>query len=312
MIRRRRTSVRSIGGIDVRIVADRRALEVVDSRFGQAPGHGPGELQLDLTVTDVGLPASAPHDRAVDADVWFDDGQVWWHWLGVEATATSGCAAIRRPRRPDRDTDAATDLLAQYAIAAAAATPDRVLLHAAALGRGDEALVVIGPSGAGKSTLSGAALLAGWQLLADDLLVVRRTAAGLDVEGIGRRPLLPREILGGDGAATLRAEAADTERDRLAAPLEVLTCGRHRVRAVVVVGHDPARGAWSEVGGGERAGALVHGLAVPPVPPVTRAHLPMLAALGERPVVQLGHARDPDVRAARAVELLEQVWAATT
>lgn len=311
MIRRARSTVRSIGGIDVRVIADRRAIEVVDSRFGRTTGDGPAEVVLDLSARDVGVPRSAPDARAVDADVWFDDRTVWWRWHDVEASADPGRAAIRRPRRPDGETDAATDLLAQYSLAAAAVTSDRAVLHAAALCREGTTVVVVGPSGAGKSTLSGAALLAGWDLLADDLLVVRRSGRGLDVEGIGRRPLLPREILGVEGVAELEAEEADHERDRLAAPLEVLTGGRHPVRGVIVVGHDPGAGTWAMIDRGARAGSLIHGLAVPPVPPITRRHLPMLAALGELPVVRLDHARDPDLRARRAVRLLDEIWAAT-
>jgi hypothetical protein len=57
-----------------------------------------------------------------------------------------------------------------------------VVLHSAAIARDGRAFVLVGHSGAGKSTSSALALDAGWEVLSDDMNVVRRTAAGWVVE----------------------------------------------------------------------------------------------------------------------------------
>lgn len=60
---------------------------------------------------------------------------------------------------------------------------DWLIVHAAVLARGDEALVLPGPPGSGKSTLSAALMLAGWRLLSDELTL-------LDLETLEIAPIL--------------------------------------------------------------------------------------------------------------------------
>lgn len=55
-------------------------------------------------------------------------------------------------------------------------TRERAVLHAAVVGRGGQAVLLLGPPGAGKSTLAAALVLDGWSLLSDEL-------AGLDLAG---------------------------------------------------------------------------------------------------------------------------------
>lgn len=49
---------------------------------------------------------------------------------------------------------------------------DWLIVHAAVLARGEDALVLPGPPGSGKSTLSAALMLAGWRLLSDELTLI--------------------------------------------------------------------------------------------------------------------------------------------
>jgi len=49
---------------------------------------------------------------------------------------------------------------------------DWLIVHAAVLARGDEAIVLPGPPGSGKSTLAAALMLAGWRLLSDELTLI--------------------------------------------------------------------------------------------------------------------------------------------
>ena len=47
-----------------------------------------------------------------------------------------------------------------------------LILHAAVLARGDDAVILPGPPGAGKSTLTAALALRGWRLLSDELTLI--------------------------------------------------------------------------------------------------------------------------------------------
>lgn len=49
---------------------------------------------------------------------------------------------------------------------------DWLIVHAAVLARGEDALVLPGPPGSGKSTLAAALMLAGWRLLSDELTLI--------------------------------------------------------------------------------------------------------------------------------------------
>jgi hypothetical protein len=72
---------------------------------------------------------------------------------------------------------------------------DRWVVHAAALvGPDGQAVVAVGPGGAGKSTVAAAAFAAGWPVLADDLVVIRPGAGGLEVCGVPRPLAVPAEF----------------------------------------------------------------------------------------------------------------------
>lgn len=72
----------------------------------------------------------------------------------------------------------------------------RVPLHAAAIKRGDLAILLMGPSGAGKSSLALAADRAGWTVLAEDTVYLQREPA-FRVRGCpGPAHLLPGDLRG--------------------------------------------------------------------------------------------------------------------
>ncbi|MEZ5166952.1 MAG: hypothetical protein R2695_10850 [Acidimicrobiales bacterium] len=77
----------------------------------------------------------------------------------------AGNAAGDGPRHPHRwargqvaEIEVLDDLL-QFGVAIAAATPDRLVVHGAVVGRDGGALVLVGRSGQGKSTAATAALI---------------------------------------------------------------------------------------------------------------------------------------------------------
>jgi hypothetical protein len=112
-----------------------------------------------------------------------------------------------------------------------------LVLHAAAVMIGDEALLLFGGSGAGKSTCAAAALRAGLPVLADDLVAVDRRSARSSwmVTGLARPLAVPADLVDEP------VPAPDDQRARFELPGSVLTRGRHAVGAIAVVehGHEP-------------------------------------------------------------------------
>ncbi|HIE51597.1 MAG TPA: hypothetical protein EYP85_07535 [Armatimonadetes bacterium] len=67
-------------------------------------------------------------------------------------------------------------------------------LHAAALQRRQQGMLLLGPRGCGKTTLTAALVRAGWQFLADDLVLLRRSAAGPEVLAFPEDLDLPPDV----------------------------------------------------------------------------------------------------------------------
>lgn len=79
---------------------------------------------------------------------------------------------------PDRGTESTYTYLISQVISVALVQLGIESLHASAVAIDNQAIVLIGDSGYGKSTLTAALLRAGAKLITDDLLVLRKTAAG--------------------------------------------------------------------------------------------------------------------------------------
>lgn len=70
------------------------------------------------------------------------------------------------------------------------------LLHAAGVARGEAGIALTGFSSAGKSTLALRLMTDGWNFVSNDRLVVRRTSAGLQMDGLPKYPRInPGTIL---------------------------------------------------------------------------------------------------------------------
>lgn len=77
------------------------------------------------------------------------------------------------------DDDAVERLVYEVTLALAAAGPDQLLFHAAAVAQGKRGLLLPGPSGTGKSTLAAWLAASGFDLLSDELCAVRPGDTGL-------------------------------------------------------------------------------------------------------------------------------------
>lgn len=127
----------------------------------------------------------------------------------------------------------------------------RLVAHGAAVGRGGGAVLLLGSSGSGKSTSAYLASLGGWSLLSDDLVVVRRTASGVEAVGVHRAIAVPPDVAGDDA---IDIEHDNRERRR---PDIVLDGRTHRLAAVALVQHGAALGSVEGVTGLSVANAFI-------------------------------------------------------
>ncbi len=289
------------GGIGVAVeAADTEFGATVHHRLGVAPIEREPEIFLqagpDVPAPPDGLDPQALEDYLGwdrNGEVWITDDDMAVHVSGGRVVVGGRVGGVEEEDRFD-------DLL-QFGVAVAAATPTRLMLHAAVISRGDGALLLVGGSGAGKSTLAGAALVGGWTLLGDDLTVVD-TSAGT-VRAVRRPPLVPREIAEPHG---LEGTPEDAPRGRTQLPIEVLGTGSRHLVGIVSVDHGTAGAVGRRPA--RDLDVLDDALAVPPFSGVIRRHLAAGAWLLQVPAVLLEHAVDPTRRVPRAIELLDEAW----
>lgn len=294
-----------VAGVPVAVAAaDERYDETARGRLGAAPNSAAPELDV-VVGPDAPVPPDHLQRREVEGYLgWSEDDRAWISDGEMVVAIAPDRVHVGGSIADHLEEDRFDDLL-QFGVAAAVARPNRMMLHGAVISRGDDAALLVGGSGAGKSTLAGAALVGGWDLLGDDLCVYRPDDG--TVEAVVRTPYVPDEIADRHGLEGVREPGS---RNRVRLPVEVLAVGRRRLIGVVSVGHGVD-------------GAILHGssgdlsvfddaLPVPPFPYVLRRHLKAASDFLGLPAVQLEHARDIERRVPRAIELLDEAWAALT
>jgi hypothetical protein len=112
----------------------------------------------------------------------------------------------------------------------------RLVAHGAAVGRDGKAVLLLGGSGAGKSTSAYLASLAGWSLLSDDLVVVRRDDQSVEAIGIHRALAVPPDVAEAD-AAGIEFDFRGRRR-----PNVTLDARPFQVAAVAMVAHGVGEG----------------------------------------------------------------------
>ena len=290
-----------VAGVPVDVEAENDRYErCVHERLGAAPSAEAGEVRLRISST-----APVPDPGAAVQPLEGLDGHelddVIWMVDGPSAARVEGADVdVGGPLGSTAEEDVIDNLL-QYGLAAAIATPGRLMLHGAAVARGDDALLLVGRSGVGKSTLAAAAFLGGWDLLGDDLTLV--SVPDLRVRAVRRPPMFPAEIADGTSLVGVREH---TGRRRVRLDVDVLAEGDRRLIGLVTVAHGD-EGEVQLLGPGA-AGVLDDAFALPPFRSVVRRQLAAGAAVLGLPAVRLGHARRPEVRIARGQELLDEAY----
>jgi hypothetical protein len=242
-----RTSPQAVRLGDIPVV-----LDVVDA-WADAAIRGqlaPSVSRVEAAAARLRLGGSAPRapdrppDRATpDVVAWYDaETLVLRHHAGVGAIVHGTTGQIGGGDGDGAGPHAVRRLLAP--VAAAMLLPfERFLLHGAALVRDQRAFLALGDTGTGKSTLALAALTAGWDVVTDDLLVVRRGMSGLEATGIPRRIAVPDDVADAPDArrwtAAARPIRADARR-RSELPVDVLRSGWYPVAGTFLIGHGDA------------------------------------------------------------------------
>jgi hypothetical protein len=299
-----------IGSVAVEIVAEGRYLGAVRSRFGVTePTAEEVEFRFVLGPDVPVPPEGDPGDGGDLLTCWTraDD-----HWVGVGDAVghlSAGTVVIGGPAESEDDL-AALDILCQSMVAVAFAGPRRVVVHGAAVGRGDDVMLVVGPSGAGKSTTAAAALVAGWELLSDDLVVVDLDPPRLT--GIRRAPMFPDGLLVGSRFESSGRVVADDPRRRTRLPADVLVAETRALAGIVVVDHGTDEGGLEVLEPGNLE-VISGALAVRPYAPFMRRQFAALVQVVSLPTFRLRHAEAEDRRlemaAVRLGEALEMAIA---
>ena len=264
-------------------------------------------VRLSATAVAPSVPSATPDLSTPEFDTWRPArGEVVLrHRSGLTARATGTTIDIGGEAT---QFDAHFRRVCLTALAHLLAQHDRFVVHGAAMVTSGRAVLVLGGTGAGKSTLAYCALLAQWDVLADDLVVLRSSDSGPTVGGVPRPLAVPSDVL--DGNAFDGRPLAGDGRGRRELPPGVIAAGSYPVAGSIVVKHaDEARGAIGPIGGHELLHDLLGSWAPIESPDDLERILPIAAAVARGPATVLSLGREPATRVADTIRLLDDVRA---
>lgn len=281
----------------------------MDLMFAALPTAGAAPCaRIDFRPGRLELPTRPPDEALGDIQCWHEpDGVAVLHETGMTARVSGGTAIIRGG---GSHLELVLRWICQPVLAYLLTPFDRFLLHAGAVSRGDSALALLGPSGSGKSTATYAALQAGWDVLGDDHIVVRRAGDTIEVTGIPKPLAVPSEVA---TALPPGARRMHDERDRWEVPSDVIAAGWRRLAGAVAVRHSES--PQGDTAATDRLRLLRELIAAFPASG-SREHLarfiPLAAAISRASHSDLLIGRDPARRLEGAGELLERIMAGST
>ncbi len=278
----------------------------LDQMFGALPpARARPRARIDLRPGRIDLPTRPPDESLGDIQCWHEpDGVTVEHETGMTAQVTGTAANIRGD---GPDIDLVLRWVCQPVLGYLLSPFGCFLLHAGAVSRGGLALLLLGPSGSGKSTATYAALRAGWEVLGDDHVVIRRNGGTLQVTGIPKPLSVPAEV-----ATDLSAGARRMydQRDRWEIPSGVIASGWREAAGAVAVRH--AGSLRGEIGEADRLRLLRELIAAFPASgsrgPLAQ-FMPVAAALTRASHSELWLGLDPAQRVDGAAELLDRIMA---
>ncbi len=273
---------------------DPRVAEALAAVLRRArPTAEPPLLRVRAQVEAPGVPPGAPEQSTEEFDTWRPAAGelVVRHRSGLTARATSTTVDIGGSA-PRFDENFRRTVLP--ALAHTLACHDRHVVHGAALAVGGSAILVLGDTRAGKSTLAWCARVVGWDVLADDLVVLRDGGAGPALAGVPRPLAVPSDVLPDSGGADgTRALPGDARARREPSP-DLVAPGWFAVTGSIAVAHSPdARGAVEPLPGHALLRRLLASWSPLEDPGGLRAVFPLAAAVARRPAAVVTLGRDP-------------------
>jgi hypothetical protein len=305
-VRRIVTRVFDVAGVAIAVDATdhARGAVVAAGLAGFSDTDAPAVARVTIDALAVTPPDRTPDSELLGIRFWLDgDGiVVSAEDVLVEVTGTTG-----RLHVPDLGRATLAENCVYLPLTWLLARHDRFVLHGGAVARGDTGLLLLGTSGAGKSSLAFAAWETGWDVLADDLVVVEPDAGdgshGFRIHGVHRRPALPSEL---GGPLVEGARPLDDPRARVPLSRQLLTDGARRLTGIVVITHSTSTtGTMEAVGGHPVMAVVLQSFAGSASPDLRAVFFPAAAALMRLPTWELGHSSDVDVRRAAAARHLE-------
>ena len=294
-----------VGGVPILLEAEDacRANAVAVLLAGLAPSERAPAATIRYVRDPPPLPRRDPDQVYDDMRIWRGDELFLQYASDVRARVTDREAHVGGG---SEHLEISFARLFHPAVTHILAGHDRFVLHAAAFADRGIAFLALGATGSGKSTLSLSALHAGWQLLADDLVVLRQGAHSVEVAGIARRTALP-----GDVRSHVLGECRpllDDDRGRWELPPHRLARGWFPLAGVVLPAH--GSGARGELRRSNPMSVFERALgSFTSVADATRGRrfLPCAAAVARLAGFELRLAADPTIRIEEAATLLEDV-----
>ena len=262
---------------------------------------------MRVVDADLAVPARAPDVSEHATSMWIDAEELVVELGGSVARAGATAATIGGIDAADAGVVRRLLLPAMTHVLAA---DDRFVLHgAAAVAPAGGAVVIAGASGQGKSTVAFTAREEGWAVLADDMVIVRRGTAGLEVAGVPQEFAVPAELVDGPDRARLGLRPVlDDARDRLLVPVESATTAWHPVVAFVRVEHgESTDGELLALAAGDALPAVLSSFTSVLAPEPLRAFLPVAAELARLTTCELRLGRDPSRRLAGVQKALRSL-----
>lgn len=239
-----------LADLPVRLTVNDPALAAeVAELFGPMTEHpGPYVAEIVVDAEAPAKPERTPDEVYEVISLWRDGDELIVDSGGpLRAHATASKAVIGGAMGDGPLGVAMLRRIVHHVIAHVLSLNGRLVAHGAAVSRHGKAVLLLGASGSGKSTSAYLASLAGWSLLSDDLVVVRRSEHGLKAVGVHRALAVPPDVTEAD-AAGIELDFRGRRR-----PDVRLDPGTYDIAAVAMVGHGVGKGRLERISGLEVA-----------------------------------------------------------
>jgi hypothetical protein len=298
-----------VAGITLEVQADGADLwQPVEVLFsGCIPSVAEPEITIRHGPTPPAVPDRPPTWCVPELAVWLEaDGVAARHASGATGRRFDDQIIVGGSDPSDSDPARAFRLVTQLPLIDALARHGRHAMHAAAVERDGDAVLVLGDSGAGKSTLAYAGSQGGWRIVADDLSLV-------GIDGVARVSGLPKPVHVPGNLLTLPPAGSrrlpDDERERWSLPPTAIAArGRYPIAAVVMLAHSTGRASAVEVPPSPtRLQMLIGSLPLAGLPHVVQAFFPIAAAVSRLPMWTYTHPARVEERVPAGIALLDSI-----